>query len=610
MSDSQRVIPVRLVDLCAGLGGFKYGTRLAAERSAGTLSFECLMASELDEELRRIYVRNHGDSLGFRDTYRKLYPPEACEGEGLDDLYDEKGDLQKVHGPIENYLDGSRLRKWNSGPRVGQTIVPDHDLLCAGFPCQPFSKSGYQIGFDDSLPGRGTVWELIWVILNQLQPDYVLLENVGNFERHDSGRTWRRVRGDLSQRYDVVATAHVSSGDGTGLLSPHHLGFPHHRERFFVCAQHKRKGGFHTDPLLRLRQPRNGPASRGHREDELARTALLEIIEDGQSKADQSELEAANLSRAQVSCVEHWQELLSIINNLPFELQTVVLPMPSFPIWGFELDPWHHYPYETSPWECSDDDLRAYRKATRDRAKSLRLPPPQSGANLETFKESSRPNKWREAWPSYTRRDEWPRWKVRFVEQNRDWAAQLLHALAGDGRLKWYRSWLDGLARLAPSHQKLEWNCQGERLELLTHILQFRPSGLRVKRFRHVPALVASTATQIPVVPVPHSNGTPKARFLLTSEGCQIQGLPPDWQLPESRSIAFKALGNAVHAEMIAAILTEWLGGVDSPNGRTNQMRLSARARMPCPQAVEDVSPEHPTARGEKDDAISKRSHQ
>jgi DNA (cytosine-5)-methyltransferase 1 len=117
-----------------------------------------------------------------------------------------------------------------------------------------------------------------------------------------------------------------------------------------------------------------------------------------------------------------------------------------------------------------------------------------------------------------------------------------------------------------PSLQKLEWNCKGEELNIWNHILQFRPSGLRVKRLAHVPALVAMTTTQIPIVPRLNTEesltgaavGT-KGRHLLPSEALQLQGFPPHWRLPKSRERAFTCFGNAVHAGLVKDVFLDWL---------------------------------------------------
>ena len=104
--------------------------------------------------------------------------------------------------------------------RHAKDQVPPHDILCAGFPCQPFSKSGTQAGMKDKT--SGTLFHEILEILEAHKPTYLILENVGNFERHDDGQTWRIVKTSLRRLgYDVKGTEHMASG-GEGLLSPHH----------------------------------------------------------------------------------------------------------------------------------------------------------------------------------------------------------------------------------------------------------------------------------------------------------------------------------------------------------------------------------------------------
>lgn len=272
-----------------------------------------------------------------------------------------------------------------------------------------------------------------------------------------------------------------------------------------------------------------------------------------------------------MACIIHWQKLLSKINLFGATVDANPLrPLPSFPIWGFELDPWHHYPFTAKlpPARCySDVDLKNYRQRAIARARKQGLGPPNSGTNCATFY-GGRVTHWKDAWPSYVgQRTSWPQWKLRFIQQNRDWAWRLIEVFADRGLLDWYRRWLDSLYEMAPSFQKLEWNCQGEHLDLWQHILQFRPSGLRVKRFRHVPALVALTTTQIPIIPRPEGEGVrgsheyARSRFLLAAEAKRLQGLSWQWHVPSRHASAFKALGNAVHAEVVCCILQKWFLG-------------------------------------------------
>lgn len=120
----------RFIDLFAGLGGF----RLALE----SLGAECVYSNEWNKNVAGVYRKNFGVT------------PD--------------GDIT----------------------RVDARDVPDHDILCAGFPCQAFSISGKQRGFDDS---RGTLFFDVARIVHEKRPKVVLMENVRNFTTHDGGRT-------------------------------------------------------------------------------------------------------------------------------------------------------------------------------------------------------------------------------------------------------------------------------------------------------------------------------------------------------------------------------------------------------------------------------------
>lgn len=434
---------MRFVDLFAGLGGF--------HKALSMLGHECVFASEIDPELRQIYA----------DNFSKM--------------------SEAIYGDI----------------RDCKHRVPDHDILCAGFPCQPFSKSGTQKGLKDKT--RGTLFHEIVEILERRRPEYVILENVGNFERHDEGRTWQIVRENLEKLgYDVKGTEHVASG-GTGLLSPHHFGFPHSRERFYVVARQEKL-----------------PSDCLPKGDRSCATNLADIVQRKTELGPTDHIET-KLTAQQKDCIDHWNTLLTKLPETRVEL-------PSFPIWGDEFEA--TYPFEKyTPFVAPLTELR---KAVNGHA-------PISHVSRE---------KLLALLPSYARHevDEFPRWKINFIRQNREWFKE--------HRKYFGKRWLKKLRDFPPSLRKLEWNCQGEKRDLWSHVLQFRPSGLRVKRYSACPSLVAMTSTQIPLL-------GPEKRFLTRVEGLRLQGFPDNHKVPGSRSRTFQALGNAVHVGVVTAIAKE-----------------------------------------------------
>ena len=80
--------------------------------------------------------------------------------------------------------------------KVDETAIPDHDILCAGFPCQAFSISGKQRGFEDS---RGTLFFDVARIVKAKKPKIVFMENVKNFATHDEGRTLSVVKATMEE---------------------------------------------------------------------------------------------------------------------------------------------------------------------------------------------------------------------------------------------------------------------------------------------------------------------------------------------------------------------------------------------------------------------------
>ncbi len=111
--------------------------------------------------------------------------------------------------------------------KISEVDIPSHELLCAGFPCQAFSVSGKQKGFEDT---RGTLFFDIARIANHHQPKVLLLENVRNFARHDGGRTLKTVIKTLN---NIGYDCHHK------ILNASDFGLPQNRERLFIVAFRK-----------------------------------------------------------------------------------------------------------------------------------------------------------------------------------------------------------------------------------------------------------------------------------------------------------------------------------------------------------------------------------
>ena len=164
----------KFIDLFCGIGGF--------HQAMSDLGGECVYASDIDADCRKTYERNYG------------IRPE--------------GDITKVD----------------------EKDIPKHNVLCAGFPCQAFSKAGKRLGFADET--KGTLFFDILRILKYHQPEYALLENVRNLASHDHGNTWKVIHDSLIETgYNVI--------DNPVIFSPHYIGVPQHRERVFIMCVRK-----------------------------------------------------------------------------------------------------------------------------------------------------------------------------------------------------------------------------------------------------------------------------------------------------------------------------------------------------------------------------------
>lgn len=413
---------LRFIDLFAGLGGF----HLALSR----LGHKCVFASELNGTLRSLYARNFG--------------------------IDASGDIKDVK----------------------PSDIPVHDILCAGFPCQPFSKAGSQLGF--GCPRWGDLFDRVLQILRYHRPEYLILENVPNLERHDDGNTW-----NVIQRMLREEGYHIHSRR----LSPHKFGIPQVRERLFIVGS--------RSPLPEFFWPEE-------RSDK-----SLSIL----SALSRKPSGAQKLSKKAIRCLQVWQDFL---NRFPESVD-----LPSFPIWSMEFGA--TYPYETStPYSCGPDGLRAFRGNHGIQLGTL--------ATNDIFANL----------PSYARTQEakFPAWKIQFIRRNR--AFYTAHRKIID-------PWIPKILEFPQSFQKFEWNCKGAKRNLWRLVIQFRASGVRVKRPTTAPSLVAMTTTQVPIIAW-------EKRYMMPIECARLQSMHELKYLPAAAGPAFEALGNAVNADLVELI--------------------------------------------------------
>ncbi len=388
------------IDLFAGIGGF--------HQAMSQLGGHCVMACEIDEAARKIYHRNYA----YSDP-NLLFPNDIT-------VFNE----------------------------TTAASVPDHDVLCAGFPCQPFSKSGKQLGINEA---RGTLFYNILAIVKAKQPSLIVLENVRNLAgpRHkETFQTIWRLLNDLG--YYVPESPLI--------VSPHKLpvpfGAPQHRERVYILAVKRNGHGYDSIPDI------------ASAVGSLKRSAWK--VEDYCDRVEKGPQLAASVQAA----IDYWGVLVH-------GLQEKDVKVPSFPLWS-------------------------------------------------------------ETWKNSFIDDTMPDWKKKILAKNMSFYAEHRSLLS---------DWLsnDNYSSLTPTQRKLEWQC-GNHWDIWDSLIQLRPSGIRVKRMTHFPAMVAINQRSI--------LGNPYKRYISVGEGLRLQGFDSSFSFDgQSEDASFKQLGNAVNVGAVKFVV-------------------------------------------------------
>ena len=457
------------IDLFAGLGGF----HIALE----SLGCKCVFTSELKEDLQKLYKINFPDSPRI------------------------EGDITKVD----------------------LTTIPHHDILCAGFPCQPFSQAGKRKGFLDK--DRGNMFDYICAIIEERgklndKPRFLLLENVSNLKGHDEGNTWRIIQ----ERLDALG--YYVSGE---ILSPHQFGIPQHRKRIYIVGL--RKDLVDSNEY----QPFEFPNEKKEKFCDITK-----IID-----ANDTDIQPLSLKTHQQLKV--WQIFLS-------ELKKRNRKIPRFPIWAMEFDADYEYE-DIAPFKQTKKQLKGYKGKF-----GWEINGPSKEDCLKQL-------------PIYAQTDtadKFPEWKIRYIRQNREFWTE---------NADWLRSWIEYIKDWDNSHQKLEWNCRdNDDGDIKTKIIQFRASGIRVKMPTFSPALNL-VGTQVPILPwvelptecIPVYSNEELEQYGLTSEDIRfgrylsireaaaLQGMKSLKFDGLSKTRIYEALGNAINVDIVKIIAKKML---------------------------------------------------
>lgn len=240
----------KYIDLFCGIGGF--------HQAMESLGGKCVFASDIDEDCRKTYKANYG-----------IMPA---------------GDITKIEAKD----------------------IPTHDVLCAGFPCQTFSKAGKRLGFEDET--KGTLFFDICRIMEYHKPQYALLENVRNLASHDHGNTWKVIHDRLVKSgYNLLPEPVI--------FSPHYIGIPQHRERVFIMCVRKDIG--HVPPFKFTKE-------------QMIPCSIDSILQDDKEIAN---IEEYRISSDMVELINLWNEFIQRIK---------IDRLPGFPVWSdrlCDLDP-------------------------------------------------------------------------------------------------------------------------------------------------------------------------------------------------------------------------------------------------------------------------------
>jgi len=384
----------KFIDLFCGIGGF--------HQALNSLNAKCVFACDIDKNCRDVYKNNY------------------------------------------NIVPHSDITK------IDENIIPDFDILCAGFPCQTFSNAGKKKSFDDK---RGTLFEHILRIASKKKPSFMFLENVKHIKKIDNGIVFSHILKRINEiGYHVTENTVYE-------LSPHQFGIPQHRERvIFVCI---RKDIYDPKKVINICPPD------------------LPICMDSIIDTDTKNTNKYKISEETEQILNVWDEMIQCINT------------------GETLSP---------TIMCNE----FYKKYSTVEFKKL------------------------------------PAWKQDYITKNKP-----LYNKYSSKWDEWYETNKEILLK-KEIYGKLEWQTGKKKNNdsIWNYFIQFRQSGIRVKKNDYFPTLVAIVQTPI---------YAKEKRYITPRECARLQSFPDDFKMHENDHTAYKQFGNSVNVTVIKYVINETL---------------------------------------------------
>ena len=414
---------MKFIDLFAGVGGF--------HAALTNLGHECVFACEIDKTMNALYKKNWG--IEAATDIRKVKPED----------------------------------------------IPDHDILCAGFPCQPFSTATPQLARKGlECPKNGDLFSHIIMILMAKRPRFFILENVSALKGFDNGKAFNAMKKslrDIGYNFDYY------------IICPTDLGIPQHRPRIFIIGDRDYQPLFLQKPLL------SGPNYRSVLETKavsdkfsftIQQNRLLEVLQ------------------------EFWVNFKDRFDEFPDRIHA---------------HEWEAtYPYKAPfPFELLEHELQQYKgpfgvslknKTLEDIKKIL----PQYAMPI---KKNIEPH------------------NAERIKRNREFYQKYKTELD---------QWLPKIKQFPKSKSQMIVRKQDRNMEDIREgIIQFMPSGV----------LILHNSIQTPAVLTNGNIGIGfLKRFMTPIECARLQNFPHDMQLPEIKSKAYKAVGNAVNVRVVEEV--------------------------------------------------------